>query len=51
MDYLEKLEKSLDVLEQQADKLSGLPDLIKVIGETANDMSEEKKEIKSISEV
>ena len=49
MDYLERLEQSLDSLEKEADRLSGLPRLIKEIGNTADQLSEEKREMKELS--
>ena len=50
MDYLEKLEQSLNKLESEADKLSNLPELIREIGKVADGVSQEKEEISNLSE-
>ena len=46
MDYLERLDKALDSLEKEADKISGLSALAKAFGEAADELSAEKREVK-----
>lgn len=46
MDYLERLDKAVDSLEKEADKISGLSALAKAFGEAADELSAEKREVK-----
>lgn len=46
MDYLERLDQALESLEKEADKLTGLSKLSNTLGEVADELSSEKRQIK-----
>ena len=50
MDYLERLDKALEALEKEADRMTGLAKLSSTLGEVADELSAEKRQIKDATQ-
>ena len=50
MDYLERLDKALEALEKEADRMTGLAKLSSTLGEVADELSAEKRQIKDAAQ-